>query len=70
MLSEEYVISGSIVDHQEFHKFGLTDCGISVLAQKRYLLLTDDFRLSQYAESNGVDAIDFNHIRVLYWNQG
>jgi hypothetical protein len=39
-----------------------------LLVKNRYLLLTDDFRLSQYFASAGGDAINFNHIRTASWN--
>lgn len=51
----------------EFQKFGLTDCGILNLAQGSYLVLTDDFRLSETLRSKGIDTVNFNNIRPLNW---
>ena len=48
-----------------FPRFGLTD--IAILRQGsagRYLVLTDDFRLSQYLAVRGVDVFNFNHLRT------
>lgn len=67
LLEEEYMASRDVADMQEFVRFGLTDTGIVHLTRGRYLVLTDDFRLSQYLRSAGVDVINFNHIRIAYW---
>jgi hypothetical protein len=62
-LNEQYVPSVSVLDDRTFPKFGLTDCCIMSLVKNNYLLLTDDFRLSQFFSSVGGHAINFNHIR-------
>ena len=67
LLEEENVASRDIGQMQEFAKFGLTDTGIIRLTRGRYLVLTDDFRLSQYLQSVGVDVVNFNHIRTTHW---
>lgn len=59
--------SRDVAQMQEFVKFGLTDTGIIHLTKGKYLVLTDDFRLSQYLQSAGVDVVNFNHIRTTYW---
>jgi hypothetical protein len=66
-VEENYMPSKQVSDTQELYKFGLTDSVIFYLAKGNYLLLTDDFRLSQYVESKHYDAINFNHIRMLNW---
>ena len=67
LLEEENVASRDVAQMQEFVKFGLTDTGIIHLTKGKYLVLTDDFRLSQYLQSAGVDVVNFNHIRTTYW---
>ena len=67
LLEEEYVASRDIGQMREFVKFGLTDTGIIHLTRGKYLVLTADFRLSQYLQKAGVDVINFNHIRVTNW---
>jgi hypothetical protein len=67
LLDEHYIESGEIADKAEFKKFGLTDSTIFYVSQKKYLLITDDFPLSQYIQSKNYDAINFNHIRMLNW---
>jgi len=64
ILDEKYIKS-SDVDREKFHTFGLTDLGIINLAKDKYLLLTDDFALCTYAQSQGVDTFNFNHIRPM-----
>lgn len=62
-LNEFHMQSKEIVDKTEFRKFGLTDSIIYHVSNNKYLLLTDDFRLSQYIQSKNGDVINFNHIR-------
>jgi hypothetical protein len=66
-LDEHYLTSESLAQEQEFVRFGITDANIRVLAHNRFLVLTDDFRLSQTLSHLGIDAINFNHIRVRAW---
>ncbi len=65
LLCEHYLPSKDIINNKDFHKFHLTDCGIISVAKKKYLLLTDDFKLSKYFNSIGGAAINFNNIRLL-----
>jgi uncharacterized protein YaiI (UPF0178 family) len=48
-----------------FARFGLTDAAIANAAQRPMLVLTDDLPLYQTLVHQGVDAINFNHIRTL-----
>lgn len=67
ILDEHYVESRIVSKREEFIRVGLTDSGIIDLSPTRYLVLTDDFRLSNYLSKNGIDVINFNHIRVAGW---
>ena len=67
ILDECYIESKSVSKKGEFTKFGLTDSVTINLSFKKYLILTDDFRLSNYLAKNEIDVINFNHIRVLGW---
>ena len=65
-LLEEHSISSKIGSSVPiFKKLGLTDAIIGQLAKDTYLVLTDDFPLTNYLKSIGVDAINFNHLRFL-----
>lgn len=66
-LEEHYTESVKLSSQAHFNKFGLTDSGIIDLVQGKYLVLTDDFKLSNYLQTNNIDVINFNHIRTLNW---
>lgn len=66
-LDEQCVPSTSLAGTQGLAKLGLTDSAITALAKGKYLLLTDDFKLSQYFTAIGGDALNFTHIRTLNW---
>jgi len=68
LLNEFYLPSHDIARMEEFKRFGITDTGILCLAKTNYLVLTDDFKLSQYMQTKGIDALNFNHIRPINWN--
>jgi len=67
IIDEHYIESKTVAIQEEFIKFGLTDSVIINLTSKRFLVLTDDFRLSQYLSRQNIDVINFNHIRVAGW---
>jgi len=62
-LHEHYTPSQELGDQNAFPKFGLTDTAILDAASGRYLVLTDDFRLTQYLTGQNIDVINFNHLR-------
>jgi hypothetical protein len=66
LLHEEYVASTTALANR-WSRFGLTDAGIAEVAKNRYLVLTDDFRLSQSLESDGIDTLNFNHLPEANW---
>ena len=65
IFSEHYIPSEQIRQKDAFKRFGITDAGILILAKDKYLVLTDDFRLSQYLQFQGIDVLNFNHLRIL-----
>jgi rRNA-processing protein FCF1 len=67
LMEEHYVASREVAAEDEFIKMGLTDASIFKLPKDQYLVLTDDFRLSQSLQHKGIDVINFNHIRPLGW---
>ena len=52
---------------ESFAKFGLTDTAIVKLVKDQFLVLTDDFPLSNYLGKQGVDVLNFNHLRFASW---
>jgi rRNA-processing protein FCF1 len=63
LLEERYTASKTIASGAPFVRFGLTDSAVLHHARGQYLVLTDDFRLSQYLQHEGVDVFNFNHLR-------
>lgn len=68
LLEERYVPSIDAAQEYAFEKFGLTDAGIAVLARTPFLVLTGDFPLYRYLDSQGVDVINFNQLRPYGWD--
>ena len=64
-LNEHYITSSDAFQRLELQPFGLTDAGIIETAKDNFLLLTEDFKLSQCAHYAGVDTLNFNHIKSL-----
>lgn len=64
-LDERYFPSSELALTYEFKQFGLTDSSIIQLAKNKFLIITEDFRLSQYSQKVGIDVLNFNHIRTL-----
>jgi len=56
-----------LVQSSGFFDFGLTDCAILDLPQKKYLVLSVDAALVIALNKKGVDAINFNHLRQFNW---
>lgn len=61
--------SKNLVRTEFFHRFGLTDSAILDLPPKKYLVLSTDAALVLALQKKGVDAINFNHLRQLNWEQ-
>ncbi len=68
VLEEFYIHSHESATKEEFTELGLTDVSIMILSKGNYLVLTDDFRLSQYLKTADMDVINFNHIRPAGWS--
>jgi hypothetical protein len=66
-VEERYSPSAELAVHSAFIKFGLTDSSIAQLAEAGHLVLTDDFRLSQFLGGKGHAVLNFNHVRILGW---
>ncbi|MBI5250400.1 MAG: hypothetical protein HY912_12970 [Desulfomonile tiedjei] len=66
LLEEEYVASATACGHHYFPRCGLTDSTIMALAQKNYLVITDDFALSNILHGLNIDVINFNHLRTPF----
>lgn len=65
-MSEKHAVSRTIVAHDGFLRFGLTDAAIAMLCPKA-LVLTDDLQLAVFLEQQKIDVINFNHLRTEWW---
>ena len=66
-LSEEYLSSQHVADKPQYLNCGLTDTGVIEASRARLLVLTDDLHLFIALQSEGIDAINFNHLRTSNW---
>lgn len=64
---ERYVPSRELILLPHYSKLGLADASISAVASSEFLVLTDDFKLSQVLESSGMQVVNFNHLRGIQW---
>jgi hypothetical protein len=67
ILSEEFISSSVAAFQPGFDIYGLADIGIGAIAKNKYLVLTDDLRFADFAGRNGIDVINFNHLRQAAW---
>jgi len=66
MLEEEYCPSANASAHPYFATCGLTDSAVMEIARKRYLVITDDFRLAGLMSKQGMDVLNFNRVRTAF----
>jgi rRNA-processing protein FCF1 len=62
---EFYIESEAAISSELHSKIGITDSTIVSLANRDYLVITDDFPLANRLEKSGRDVINFNHIRRI-----
>jgi len=67
LFDEEYVPSSRVCSLDHFNRFYLTDSGIIELVKDKYLVLTDDFKLSGKLRSSGIDCIQFRDLITVAW---
>lgn len=63
-LHEERMPAMVIGERRAFLPLGLTDAAISLAAEQAYLVLTDDGPLYAFLAGQGLDAVNFNHLRT------
>lgn len=62
---ERHQASNLVVPTSSCREFGLTDAVLLAEGVGNYLLLTDDFRLSQFFDRSGGHSLNFNHLKTL-----
>lgn len=65
---EIHTTASGISEKEGFLTFGLSDIGLLETLNSEYVLLTDDFRLSGYAEKMNFEVLNFNHLRYSAWS--
>lgn len=65
LMREQHAPAAGLSVRPIFVQFGIADTAILDAAYGSYLVLTDDFPLSAYLGSQGVDVLNFNNIRPL-----
>jgi hypothetical protein len=64
-MHEQYTPSQELGNEKGFPRFGLTDTAILQAASGRYLVLSDDLRLTRYLLSQNITVINFNQLRAF-----
>ncbi|HEY4760863.1 MAG TPA: PIN domain-containing protein [Thermoguttaceae bacterium] len=64
IMEEKYLPSQTLCQKPMLSRFGLTDSAIDELVREKYLVLTDDAMLFQHLEKNGLDVVNFTHLRA------
>lgn len=67
IVDEEHVPHTAATAMTCFQRLGLTDAGISHLVRNRYPVLTVDLDLYLHLAHEGVDVVNFNHVRDHGW---
>lgn len=63
--SEAHESMKNITDHDGFVKFGVSDIGLLQVLNNEFVLLTDDWKLSGYAEDKGYDVLNYKTIQYM-----
>jgi hypothetical protein len=66
-IDEHYDASRVIVEDPSFEGFGLTDAAIASASSRGLLVLTTDTRPHLVLQTRGIDALNFNHLRLRNW---
>jgi len=64
-IDELSIPSMEAAQRPEFHFLGLTDSALA-LVSGRFLIVTDDARLVKKMNESGLEALNFNHLRMGY----
>jgi hypothetical protein len=63
-LEEQTVAASRLAEAPQFVRFGITDTAISMVAREQFLVLTEEAALYGHLSKQGVDVINFSHIRL------
>ena len=60
--------SRALVADPIFERLGLTDAAIATVCSRGILVLTADVALQLAVQQRGADALNFGHIRQIWWS--
>jgi predicted nucleic acid-binding protein len=63
---EKFINSSEITMNKGFAKFGLADSAIVEISKDSHLIFTSDNRFYAYLNSIGVDALNFDSLKLAY----
>lgn len=63
-LNETNVAALNIAADRHFLRFGITDTAISLVAPGHYFVMTEEIALYGLLTGNGVDVLNFSHVRL------
>jgi hypothetical protein len=63
-LTEQDVPATDLSQAPHFVRFGIADTAISLVAPGKYLVLTEEVALYSLLSRNGVDVMNFSHVRL------
>ena len=64
-IDELPIASMEAAKRQDFHFLGLTDSGLAMVSRE-YLIVSDDARLVKKLNDSGLEALNFNHLRMWH----
>jgi hypothetical protein len=64
-IDELTIPSMEAAQRPEFHFLGLTDSGLALVSDQ-FLIVTDDARLVKKMNESGLEALNFNHLRMRH----
>jgi hypothetical protein len=67
-IEEHHDPARSLVRHPLFKRFGLGDASIAAACERNIVVLTADVQLQIALAWQGLDAVNFNHVRTLRWS--
>jgi hypothetical protein len=67
-IEEHHNPARSLVRHPLFKRFGLGDASIAAACERNIVVLTADVQLQIALAWQGLDAVNFNHVRTLRWS--
>lgn len=67
-VDEQYDPAKQLIHHSLFTRFGLGDASVAAVCGRRVVVLTADVQLQVALGASGLDAINFNHVRMMGWS--